>query len=209
MNVAAIGEVLCDLLPGQTRPGGAPANFAFHVQQLGAQARLISRVGNDENGRFLREQLQQNGLATTEIQIDPDASTGTAAVVLTKEGVPNFAITPDVAGDRIVATQEARAGASQADAVYFGSLGQRSRPSRDAIRGFVSASPPDALRVFDSNLRSPLPDPEILGWSLDAANVIKLSEEELTAVAPLFGLAGGSGDVSRNSADRGISAQLP
>lgn len=189
-EVMAVGELLCDLLPGQRRPGGAPANFAFHVQQLGARARLISRVGHDEHGRFLLEHLQRNGLATTDIQIDPAAATGTAEVVLTKEGVPGFAITPHVAWDQIIVTGEAVAGLGRAQAVYFGSLAQRSRQTREAIRTLVSATPPEALRIFDPNLRSPLLDREILGWSMDAANVVKLSEEELTALAPVFGLAG-------------------
>lgn len=193
-EVTAVGELLCDLLPGQQRPGGAPANFAFHVQQLGARARLISRVGNDEHGRFLLEHLKRNGLATTEIQIDPAAPTGTAEVVLTKEGVPGFAITPHVAWDRIIATEEAMAGMGQAHAIYFGSLAQRSPQARDAIRTLVSAIPPEALRIFDPNLRSPRLDHEILVWSIGAANVVKLSEEELTALAPVFGVAGNDRD---------------
>jgi fructokinase len=38
-----MGEVLWDLLPGGRQLGGAPANFAYHAQSLGAQARVFTR----------------------------------------------------------------------------------------------------------------------------------------------------------------------
>ena len=36
--VIGIGEVLWDMLPSGPRLGGAPANFAYHVGQLGLPA---------------------------------------------------------------------------------------------------------------------------------------------------------------------------
>lgn len=48
-GVTAVGELLCDLLPGRQRPGGAPANFAFHVQQLAALAPVFGVAGNDRD----------------------------------------------------------------------------------------------------------------------------------------------------------------
>jgi fructokinase len=49
--VVGLVEVWWDLLPGGKRLGGAPANFAGHAQMLGAEAWLVSRVGNDSLGR--------------------------------------------------------------------------------------------------------------------------------------------------------------
>jgi fructokinase len=56
-NVIGIGEVLWDLLPSGPQLGGAPANFAYHASQLGAQAQVITRVGDDKRGREIRERL--------------------------------------------------------------------------------------------------------------------------------------------------------
>jgi fructokinase len=49
-NIVGLGEVLWDLLPGGRQMGGAPANFTCHTRALGAEACLISRVGNDGLG---------------------------------------------------------------------------------------------------------------------------------------------------------------
>ena len=45
--VIGIGEVLWDLLPGGKQLGGAPANFAYHAKVLGAEAYVVSAVGDD------------------------------------------------------------------------------------------------------------------------------------------------------------------
>jgi fructokinase len=47
-NVIGIGEVLWDLLPSGPQLGGAPANFACHAYQLGADAQVITRIGNQD-----------------------------------------------------------------------------------------------------------------------------------------------------------------
>ena len=54
--IVGIGELLWDVFPdGRKVAGGAPFNFAFHCQQLGHDAVIVSRVGDDELGRELRE----------------------------------------------------------------------------------------------------------------------------------------------------------
>ncbi len=50
-RVVGIGEVLWDLLPSGPQLGGAPANFAYHTRQLGAEVQVITRVGSDAYGR--------------------------------------------------------------------------------------------------------------------------------------------------------------
>lgn len=41
--MAGLGEILWDLLPAGKILGGAPANFAYHAQSLGAEALLSVR----------------------------------------------------------------------------------------------------------------------------------------------------------------------
>ncbi len=50
----AFGEVLWDKLPTGQLQGGAPANFASHLQAQGTGVRLISRVGTDALGDAAR-----------------------------------------------------------------------------------------------------------------------------------------------------------
>ncbi len=42
--VIGLGELLWDVFPDSRRPGGAPANVAFQVNQLGCHGRVASRL---------------------------------------------------------------------------------------------------------------------------------------------------------------------
>src|SRR5215475_15888749 len=96
-RVIGIGEVLWDLLPSGPQFGGAPANFAFHCRQLGAEASVITRVGNDAHGRAALERFREmeNGIGT--VQVDETLPTGTASVALDADGSPQFTIHERVA----------------------------------------------------------------------------------------------------------------
>lgn len=190
-KVLAVGEVLWDLLPTGRQLGGAPANFTYHCRSLGADARLVTRVGADDLGREVLERFRLLGLPTESVQVDPARPTGTVAVTLAPDGQPRFTIHEDVAWDRIAADEDALAAAAGADAVCFGSLAQRSGPARRAIRALVSAARPGALRVFDVNLRPPFVDRGAIADSLELANALKLNDQELPELAALFGLPAG------------------
>jgi 5-dehydro-2-deoxygluconokinase len=56
--------------------GGSSANLAFGVARLGLKSAMVSRVGNEQMGRFLLETLQQEGCDTSQVQIDPERLTG-------------------------------------------------------------------------------------------------------------------------------------
>ncbi|MFA6563835.1 MAG: PfkB family carbohydrate kinase [Verrucomicrobiia bacterium] len=190
-KVLAVGEILWDLLPSGKQLGGAPANFAYHAHALGAEVRVVSRVGNDPLGREILARLRALGLPTDGVGVDADAPTGTVSVELAADGQPRFTIHENVAWDRLVADEASLAFAAQADAVCFGSLGQRSEASRSSIRKLVVATPPTALRVFDINLRQHFHSRDIVEDSLRLANVLKLNDTELPVLAAMFGLSGG------------------
>jgi fructokinase len=188
-SIVSLGEVLWDLLPAGPQLGGAPANFVCHACALGAEARLVSRVGDDDLGREIIARLDALGLGTDCISVDARHATGTVGVEL-ETGQPRYVIHENVAWDFIEATPPALAAVRAADAVCFGTLAQRSEPSRSAIRALVSASAPDALRVCDINLRQHFYSHELLAESLALANVLKLNDAELPVLAALFGLTG-------------------
>mgnify|MGYP001036819216 CR=1 FL=1 len=78
--VVGAGELLWDVYPDRRRPGGAPANVAFHAQQLGLAGVVFSRVGQDALGRELCDHLEVNNVPTTYVQRDPDHRTGEVTV---------------------------------------------------------------------------------------------------------------------------------
>jgi len=188
--VIGIGEILWDLLPAGKQLGGAPANFAYHAHALGADALVVSRVGQDALGRAILDRLAGLGLRTDGIGVDPAAPTGTVTVALDAQGVPTFTIHENVAWDLISAAPAARAEAARAAAICFGSLAQRHPVARAVIREFVGSVPAAAWRVFDINLRQHYYSREIIEDSLRAANVLKLNDAELPVVAHLCNLTG-------------------
>ena len=51
--------------------GGSSANLAFGVARLGGKSAMISRVGDEQMGRFLIACLQAQGCDTSQVQLDP------------------------------------------------------------------------------------------------------------------------------------------
>lgn len=189
-KLVGIGEVLWDLLPGGRQLGGAPANFAYHACALGAEARLISRVGNDPLGREALSQLAGLGIPTDCIQVDDTLPTGTVSVEVAADGQPHYQIHENVAWDALRGEPASRRAIVGADAVCFGSLAQRREPSRSTIHALVAASPASALRIFDINLRQHYYSRELIEKSLALANVLKVNDAELPRLAEMFYLAG-------------------
>ena len=148
--IVGIGEILWDLLPSGKALGGAPANFAYHATRLGEEGWAVSAIGPDALGREIMDIVAEKRLKN--IISVTDKPTGTVQVELDAKGVPTYTIMEDVAWDNIPFTPEMEALARRADAVCFGSLVQR-MASRASVLRFLRATRPDALKVFDINLR--------------------------------------------------------
>jgi len=189
-KIIGIGEILWDLLPSGPQLGGAPANFACHARALGAQASVVTRIGNDSFGGAIQRHFEKMRIADGTVQMDDEVPTGTVSVSLSGNGIPHFVIHEPAAWDRLAVTEAALKDVSVADAICFGTLAQRSEPARTSIQRLVGAAPVDALRVFDINLRQNYFSREIIEVSLGLANVLKLNDGELLILAKLFGLDG-------------------
>ena len=187
--VVGIGEILWDVFPEGKKLGGAPLNFSHHCGQLGASAHPVSAVGADADGAEIRQILASKNLPDAQVQTDSAHPTGRVNVTL-QNGKPTYEILAEVAWDYIRFDQNLRDLASRADAVCFGSLAQRSPVSCTTIQAFLEAMRPEALRIFDVNLRQNFYSKEILETSLRHANIFKLSDEELPTLARFFDLTG-------------------
>lgn len=175
----SFGEVLWDLLPTGKVAGGAPMNGAYHLKNLGLQASMISSVGADSLGEALLKFLQTKGVATDLVQTNPQYPTGTVDVILDAKGSPTYTITTSVAWDHIeVGTKEIEL-VKRADAFIYGSLAARHEVSKHALLQLLELAP---FKVFDLNLRPPFYTQALLSDLLDAADLVKLSDEELEAL---------------------------
>lgn len=189
-SLLAVGELLWDHLPSGKVLGGAPANVAVHAQALGVASGLVSCVGADSEGEEILSALARLGLPQDFIRVSCSLKTGAAMVQLDQQNQVHFAIAPNSAWDAIGLNKVTRDAAARADAIYFGTLAQRSAVSRIAIEHLLSLAPKSAIRFFDANLRTPFFSKEIVKSSLERANVLKLNESELGLFADWFGLGG-------------------
>lgn len=182
-RVAAIGELLWDILPGGSRLGGAPANFAAMAGALGNDAFLISQVGDDELGRKALRELAARPLRLDHVTVDARYPTGTVTVTLDPDAVATYDIHQPAAWDYLPDSPDAAALAASLDAVCFGTLAQRSPVSRETLRRQVERTPPGCIRVFDVNLRAPYWNAESLAWGCARASIVKMNHEEVPLVA--------------------------
>jgi fructokinase len=183
-----LGELIWDLLPAGRRLGGAPSNFAYLARLLGNRSAVASRVGDDALGREARERLATAGVSTDYLQVDPEHPTGTVGVEIDPRGEPHFRVNENSAWDYLEMTAAWGKLAATADVICFGTLGQRNPCAREAFGRFLELTRPEALRLFDVNLRHSFFTPEMLSRSLAAATVVKLNEEELSVASRMLDL---------------------
>ena len=198
-NIVGIGEILWDLLPQGKVLGGAPANFAYHTSELGANGFVISAIGKDKLGEEIVSYLTDYNISLKLATVD--YPTGTVNVKLSENGVPEYEILKNVAWDYIQLDASDISLAKVTDAVCFGSLAQRNEISRNAIVDFVLSVSDNSLKVFDINLRQSFYNKSLLENSLRLANVLKVNDEELVIISELFGWTGRIDELCRRLMD--------
>jgi len=186
-TIVGLGEMLWDVFPNRKELGGAPANFAYMTSLLGDEGVVASRVGRDRLGNAAARRLAKLGLSQEWLQLDRNSPTGTVKVEVFEDGQPKFQIAENVAWDNFEWTSQWQALAGRGAAVCFGSLAQRSERSRKTIRLFLRNLPPNAVKVFDVNLRQSFFSADILRESAKSADIMKVNEDELSRVSTLLG----------------------
>jgi ribokinase len=88
--------------------GGKGANQAVAARRLGAEVRLIACVGEDASGRETREALAAEGIGVEAVSASLTAATGTALIVVDREGRNQIAVAPGANRTLTVADVERR-----------------------------------------------------------------------------------------------------
>jgi len=197
-DIVCMGELLIDFIPTlsglslieattfKKAPGGAPANVAVGLSRLGASTAFMGKVGDDDFGRFLKKNLEKNGVDTTPLVFSKDARTALAFVSLTSEGERDFMFYRHPSADMLFEPAEVDENAiRQAKIFHFGSISLITEPSRSATLHAIKVAEETGLIIsYDPNLRLPLwPDEEearngmLIGS--EYADIIKVSEDEI------------------------------
>jgi 5-dehydro-2-deoxygluconokinase len=82
-----IGTRLEDIGSFAKSVGGCPTNIAVGSARLGLKSALITRVGNEQMGRFIKEQLAREGVETRGIATDNERLTALVLLAVEAEGV--------------------------------------------------------------------------------------------------------------------------
>jgi 5-dehydro-2-deoxygluconokinase len=70
-----IGGRLEDMQTFAKYLGGSPCNTAVGSSRLGLRAAMLTRVGDEHNGRFVRETLAAEGVDVSQVRTDPERLT--------------------------------------------------------------------------------------------------------------------------------------
>src|SRR5665647_1257135 len=112
--------------------GGAPANVAWHLGQAGGWARLVTRVGDDEDGRLAIARLSEV-VDPSLIQVDPERRTGEVTVEVVA-GEPRYTMHHGRAWERIECTPAVQLALAEAGVMIYGTLSQLTPAGLDQWR---------------------------------------------------------------------------
>lgn len=181
--VYCFGEILWDVLPDGPQPGGAPLNVAYHLTQLELTTGLISRVGNDEDGKELLNLVQQWGIRPDLMQTDNLHDTSRVLATINSDHEVSYEIVNPVAWDFIELSSFNINAVKEAPYFVYGSLAARNDVTRETLFQLLSKA---NFKVFDINLRPPFYEMEVLEILLKQANLLKVNDAELHILNEMF-----------------------
>ena len=195
-DVIALGELLIDFASKSVdaagyptmaaNPGGAPGNFLAALNAYGKKTAFLGKVGDDAFGHLLLGTMNQAGIETKGILVDPTVFTTLAFVTFDETGDRSFSFARKPGADTQLTWEEIDKTMIDASRVFhFGTLSLTNDPARTATQKAVAyAREKGKLITCDPNLRKPLwatmeeAKQQIL-WSLHQADVVKISDEEV------------------------------
>jgi fructokinase len=179
-QILCIGEILWDNLPSGAKPGGAPMNVALHLNNIGQNVAIASKIGNDDRGQKLVDFLQSSGLNTDLIQVDENLPTSEVLVHLDQNNNATYEICEPVAWDNLTLTDSLMKKAKESGLIIYGTLASRNSESRETLLSLLENG---AVKLIDVNLRKPYDTREIVEMLLIKSDIVKLNDDELIAIA--------------------------
>lgn len=208
-DLAAIGESLIDFTPAGTNelgmqlfsrnPGGAVANVLAMYAKLGGQTAFIGKVGQDEFGHFLTDTMEHAAIDISAVRYDDEIPTTLAIVQLDKNGDRKFSFYRKPGADVMLSANELpHALLKSCKIFHFGSVSLTDEPCRTATLEAVKlAKQAGSVISYDPNYRPLLWKDEAravkeMSSALKLADIVKVSEEELTLLTGEHDLPAGA-----------------
>lgn len=176
------GEILYDVFPDKKLIGGAPFNIAQKIHSLNYPSVLVSRVGNDTDGKKILFFLQNRNMPADFVQRDKNFPTGRVEVEF-KKGDPSYNILENVAWDYIEFSSDLNKLVSNSKTLIFGSLSSRSPQTRQTLFKLISAA---KNTVFDVNLRDPYYEEQLIKNLINKTDFLKCNDKELATLCQFY-----------------------
>lgn len=195
-DVVALGELLIDFtengVSGQgnaiyeANPGGAPCNVLAMLNKLGRKTAFLGKAGQDIFGNRLKTVLEEIGIDTAGLIMDPDVRTTLAFVETLPGGDRDFSFYRNPGADMMLREEELREELIRdAKIFHFGTLSMTHEEVRRATkRAIALAREAGAMISFDPNLRPPLwkslqDAKEQAAFGFSRCDVLKISDNEI------------------------------
>ena len=197
LDVLCVGETIVDMLPeerGRLRDvsrfhkvvGGAPGNVSVGLARLGLKSGLMCKVGEDEFGAFLREEIEREGVDVELVTTTREAMTGMTFVSLRHDGERSFTGMQGPSADQFLKMEDLDADLiGRARVALFGTNQLLTeRPRSVAMRALELARERCDMVIVDPNVREHLWSDRDEMWDccmemVRRADVVKLNDEEL------------------------------
>ena len=164
-------------------PGGAPVNVTYHLQKLGKNPALITKVGVDTDGEELVKLFSSYGVCTDFFQLDTEHETGRVFGKPNEFNEMEYDIVAPSAWDYINNDDTLKKLVTGSSYFVFGSLACRNEASKQTLFELL---PLAKCRVLDINLRAPFYNKHIVTELLQNCDILKLNLAELELITGWF-----------------------
>lgn len=195
-DVTALGELLIDFTENgesaqgnpimEANPGGAPCNVLAMLQNLGKKTAFIGKVGKDMFGNQLKAAVEEVGIDTRNLVMDPEVHTTLAFVHTYPDGDRDFSFYRNPGADMMLTKEEVQEDLIQESRIFhFGTLSSTHEGVREATRYAIEvAKEAGCIITFDPNLRPPLwaslEDARAeIEYGLGKCDMLKISDNEV------------------------------
>ncbi len=175
-----IGTRLEDVSSFAKSVGGCPCNISVGTARLGLKSALLTRVGDEQMGRFIREQLTREGVETRGIVTDPERLTALAILAVENDKSFPLLFYRDNCADNALCEDDVSEEFIRSARAVLVSGTHFSKPNTDAAqrKAIRIAKENGAKVVFDIDYRPNL-------WAWPAMTPAKAATSRPTAFRPI------------------------
>ena len=195
-DVTALGELLIDFTENgessqgnplmEANPGGAPCNVLAMLERLGKKTAFIGKVGKDMFGTQLKNAVEEVGIDTRNLIMDPVYHTTLAFVHTYPDGDRDFSFYRNPGADMMLTEEEIPEELILETRIFhFGTLSMTHEKVRRATKKAVAiAKQAGAIISFDPNIRETLWNSmyearEQVLYGLGQCHILKISDNEI------------------------------